>query len=267
MRKGTTEMSIRNVVKVMNFHALIRVDNAKRRADKYKMMEDRLMFMMDNILNNRNLILDKKILAVPENAPAINIYIGSDLGFCSNYNSQMVERLHHDDDSSRKIIIGRKLTGRLTEGADIQVTTAELPHEMPKIREYLERKILNKECSSINIFYNHYENTTTIYSKKLQVYPLKRREQENKAYHADFAIEGDATELLLKMTSSYVYYELLLAIVNSRAAENVMRQNATTESLKKIDEIEEEKVMEARREVRNKEFQKVVDNFVKQKMY
>ena len=28
-------MSIRNIVKVMNFHALIRVDNAKRKADKY----------------------------------------------------------------------------------------------------------------------------------------------------------------------------------------------------------------------------------------
>ena len=26
-------MSIRNIVKVMNFHALIRVDNAKRKAD------------------------------------------------------------------------------------------------------------------------------------------------------------------------------------------------------------------------------------------
>ena len=32
-------MSIRNIVKVMNFHALIRVDNAKRKADKYRMMQ------------------------------------------------------------------------------------------------------------------------------------------------------------------------------------------------------------------------------------
>ncbi|MEI3181430.1 MAG: hypothetical protein V8S93_12970 [Lachnospiraceae bacterium] len=86
-------MSIRNVVKVMNFHALIRVDNARRQADKYKMMEEQLMYMMDNITNNRNLILDKKIFEVPKKAPEINIYIGSDLGFCSNYNSQMNEKL------------------------------------------------------------------------------------------------------------------------------------------------------------------------------
>lgn len=59
----------------------------------------------------------------------------------------------------------------------------------------------------------------------------------------------------------------MLAVVNSRAAENILRQNATTESLKKIDEIEEENVMEERREKRNVEFQKVVDTFIKNKMY
>ena len=34
-----------------------------------------------------------------------------------------------------------------------------------------------------------------------------------------------------------------------------------------IDEMEEERVMEERREIRGKEFQKVVDNYVKKKMY
>lgn len=82
-------MSIRNVVKVMNFHSLIRVDKAKRQADKYLMMEDQLYAMMEAIVNNRNLILDKKIFKVNEDAPKINIYIGSDFGFCSNYNSQV----------------------------------------------------------------------------------------------------------------------------------------------------------------------------------
>lgn len=46
-------MSIRNIVKVMNFHALIRVDNAKRKADKYRMMEEQLYRMMDVIMNNQ----------------------------------------------------------------------------------------------------------------------------------------------------------------------------------------------------------------------
>ena len=48
---------------------------------------------------------------------------------------------------------------------------------------------------------------------------------------------------------------------------NVLRQNTTTESLKKIDEIEEEKVRADRREKNNKEFEKIIDNYVKNRAY
>ena len=66
-------MSIRNIVKVMNFHALIRVDNAKRKADKYRMMQKQLQQMMASILYNRNLILDKKLLQPDPSAPVWNL--------------------------------------------------------------------------------------------------------------------------------------------------------------------------------------------------
>ena len=56
-------------------------------------------------------------------------------------------------------------------------------------------------------------------------------------------------------------------MVSGRAAENVLRQNTTTESLKKIDEIEEEKVRADRREKNNKEFEKIIDNYVKNRAY
>ncbi|MEI3181431.1 MAG: F0F1 ATP synthase subunit gamma [Lachnospiraceae bacterium] len=151
---------------------------------------------------------------------------------------------------------------------DLSIYTADIEREMPRIREYLEEKIWKKECSRINIIYNHYENTTTIYSKKLQIFPIvRKKETDIKSYNEDFAMEGDINDLMNRMIATYVYYELKLALVNSRAAENIMRQNATTESLKKIDEMEEEAQMEERRTRRNKEFQKVVDNYVKKKMY
>lgn len=261
-------MSIRNVVKVMNFHSLIRVDSARRRAEKYRMMEDQLMYMMDSIANNRNLLLDKKIFEPAKEAPAVNIYIGSDLGFCGNYNSQMKDKLAADRGNSRKILIGRKLAARNAEGVDMRLRAEDLEEAMPKLRAYLEEKIRERQCSSINIIYNHYENTTTIYSRSLQIYPIVPGHTENpRAYREDFAMEGDVNDLLLGMMAAYVYYELRLALVNSRAAENVLRQNATTESLKKIDEIEAERLAARRRERRNKEFQKVVDNFIKKKMY
>lgn len=53
-------MRIRNVVKVMNFHSLLRVDSARRNAEKYFEYEKEITDFADNILNNRNLILDKR---------------------------------------------------------------------------------------------------------------------------------------------------------------------------------------------------------------
>ena len=80
-------------------------------------------------------------------------------------------------------------------------------------------------------------------------------------------MEGDAGELLSDLTASYVNYELMLAVVSGRAAENVLRQNTTTESLKKIDELEEEQVKAGRREKNNKEFEKIIENYVKNRAY
>ena len=271
-------MSIRNIVKVMNFHALIRVDNAKRKADKYRMMEEQLYRMMDVIMNNRNLILDKKVMEPNPNAPEIQIYIGSDFGFCSNYNSQMNERLNRAGADAEKILIGRKLISHEDQKIAIRTTAGDLERNLPEIRQFLETRIRERSCSKISIIYNHYENTTTIYAKNLTVYPVTRREESDQKtdgtqknnsldYTGDFAVEGDINQLMMQLISSYLNNELLLALVNSRAAENILRQNATTDSLKKIDEMEEERVMEERREIRGKEFQKVVDNYVKKKMY
>ena len=213
-------MSIRNIVKVMNFHALIRVDNAKRKADKYRMMEEQLYRMMDVIMNNRNLILDKKVMEPNPNAPEIQIYIGSDFGFCSNYNSQMNERLNRAGADAEKILIGRKLISHEDQKIAIRTTAGDLERNLPEIRQFLETRIRERSCSKISIIYSHYENTTTIYAKNLTVYPVTRREesgqktdgtQKNNSldYTGDFAVEGDINQLMMQLISSYVNYELL----------------------------------------------------------
>ena len=129
-------MSIRNVVKVMNFHSLIRVDKAKRQADKYLMMEDQLYAMMEAIVNNRNLILDKKIFRVNEDAPKINIYIGSDFGFCSNYNSQVNDQLHKDPAGDVKILIGKKLRSAGLENVWDQIPYSRLERNQAGSRNF-----------------------------------------------------------------------------------------------------------------------------------
>lgn len=257
-------MSVRNVVKVMNFHSLIRVDNAKRKADKFKMMEEQLSSMMAAILYNRNLILDKKLIMPDETAPVWNVYLGSDFGFCSNYNSQINERLSKDQ-NCKKILIGKKLHCRDQENILFQTTCGELEENFSQLKELIDQGIRNRQCSEINLICNHYENTAEIYFQNNRIYPVKTEDQGESL--EDFVMEGDAGEMLQDLTAAYVNYELMLAVVSGRAAENVLRQNATTESLKKIDELETEKRMEERRERRNAEFQKVIDNYVKNRVY
>ena len=49
-------MSIRSVVKVMNFHSLLRVEKSRNQAKKYTAFENVLTDMIDNIVNNRNVM-------------------------------------------------------------------------------------------------------------------------------------------------------------------------------------------------------------------
>lgn len=256
-------MNVRNVVKVMNFHSLLRVDKAKKTADKYRYMEDQLLMMIDTIMNNRNLILDKKLMVPDENAPELNIYLGSDFGFCSNFNSQIAEQLSRDEGSD-KILIGKKLSGQ-RDGILFRMDNDEFQKDRSQVQKTIVDAVEQMTYSRINLVYNQYVNTTTIRLTKQQVFPVVIDAEEERQHKEDFVVEGDLNSLLRNLVITYVNYQVMLAQVSSSASENIMRQNATTESLKRIDELEEEKRMEALRERRSKEFQKVVDSFVKMK--
>lgn len=255
-------MKVRNVVKVMNFHSLLRVDRAKKTAMKYQFMEEQLLDMIDGIVNNRNLQLDKKVLKVNEKGPVLNIYMGSDYGFCSNFNSRINELLRKDTEGVQ-ILIGRKLSAR--EGADIlfSQSTEAFRQDMSSLHRIVVRALNHQEYSKIYIIYNHYVNAANVQLRKRQLYPVET--EGSRRHTEDFVVEGDLNRLLKNLMISYVNYEIMLADVFSRAGENLMRQNATNESLKRIDELEEEKKLAEIREKRGKEFAKVIDNFVKMK--
>ena len=55
-------------------------------------------------------------------------------------------------------------------------------------------------------------------------------------------------------------YEIQIAEASSYAAENVMRQLVTKESLDKIEKIEEEKNNQIRKEKKSKSFKKIIEN-------
>ena len=82
-------MKVKSVVKVMNFYSLLRVDSSKRKAEKYFKYEELVRDFIDNILNNKNLILDKKMIEMNPKGNDLNIYIANDLGFCGSFNSNI----------------------------------------------------------------------------------------------------------------------------------------------------------------------------------
>ena len=99
--------SVKNIVKVMNFHSLIRVDKAKKKAAKFNEVEKELIKTLASLVYNNNLRLDKKLLNANPKGEVLNIYIGNDLGFCGNFNNQIQSAIRNDKDSY-KIVIGKK---------------------------------------------------------------------------------------------------------------------------------------------------------------
>ena len=75
-------MRIKNVVKVMNFHSLLRVDASKREAESYRNVGDEITKIIKTIVYNKNLVLDKKVIMPNPNNNKLNIYIANDYGFC-----------------------------------------------------------------------------------------------------------------------------------------------------------------------------------------
>lgn len=256
-------MKIKSVVKVMNFHSLLKVDKARRKAEKYFAYEKGLTDFVDNILNNRNLILDKKMLKLDKKQKPLNIYIGNDLGFCGNFNSN-VNNAAREDKESDKIIIGKKILQGKTNVL-LALTKEEYLENTKQIEDIIYDKIVNSKISEMNLIYNHYYNVSKIELVKRRILPIDEETYKTKSHKEDFAIEGDINDILVNVIAMYLSYEIRVATENSYASENVARQMLTKESLKKIDEIEEEELRVSRKERNAKSFKKVIENFIKLK--
>lgn len=255
-------MNVKTVVKVMNFHSLLRVDASRRRADRYSAMKDELESMMHIILNNRNLRLDKYIRLPDPNLPVLRIYLGSDIGFCGSVNASVSSVLSKDE-TSEKIVVGKKL--RKSGEVSLYVTQEDMNGKFREIRSYLERAVRKRCWSAVELVYNHYYNMSSIRQEVQRIYPLEMDERESSRFLDDFVFECDPEQMLEEMVISYLVYELRIAVASAYASENIMRQNATSESLKKLDEAEAEELRMMRKERNLKAVQKTTDSFIKQK--
>ena len=89
------------------------------------------------------------------------------------------------------------------------------------------------------------------------------KDSDPEDYKDDFMIDGDVETLMTNLLTTYLTYQLKIMRSSGYASENILRQNTTNESLKKIDEKEAELQMEERREKRAEEFAKVIENYQK----
>ena len=145
-------MSIKNTVKVMNFHALLRVNNARKNVDHAFNYERNLKYIISSIVNNRIFKQENLSLSLEDNAKELNIYIGSDLGFCSFFNSDVMNYLISDEPENDKIIIGKKI--RLPVSNEIlYLNNDEFEDRFDDIFNVVLDGLLNRKYSKVNMIY------------------------------------------------------------------------------------------------------------------
>lgn len=220
--------NIRNIVKVMNFHSLVRVDKAKKNSEKYFIIENELKDFIYKIIYNKNLSLDKKSYMPNKDGFILNIYIGNDLGFCGNFNSQLTSSMKNDKDS-KKILIGKKII-RKTDDVILNITKEEFYRDFSKIEEIIYKNIFSNKIKEINVLYNKYYTVNDIRFEKVRLFPIDSNGDSN--LKVDYVIETDINELIANLLALYLCYEIKIIESNSWASENVMRQTITKESLK-----------------------------------
>lgn len=252
-------MRIKNVVKVMNFHSLLRVDKSKKQAESYRNVGEEITKIIKTIVYNKNLVLDKKVITPDPTMQKLNIYIANDYGFCGNFNSQVARQIKKDKEDY-KIIIGSKIVYN-DDKTILKIDKDNFYKEFDKIEDTIDNAIRNASYSEINLYYNHYNTSTSFEFKKLTLFPVNfDGEYDTKN---DFVIETDITSMLQSLLSFYILYELRMCECISRAAENIIRNQITSEALDTIEEIEIEKANEIRREKKSKLVKKTVENFKK----
>ena len=252
-------MKIKNVVKVMNFQALLRMDKALEQADKYRDVGKEITAILGRIMYNKNLILDKKILTPDPNKPKLNIYIANDYGFCGNFNAEISRQIKKDTDCY-KIIIGKKIICD-DDKVLLRIDKEEFLDRFIEIEKCIEEAIESKNYSQVNVFYNHYHSLTSFEFVRIQLFPV---EFSGEYYEGeDFVIETDINRVLGSLMTFYICYQLRMCESISYAAENVLRSQITSSALDKIKEREEEMRHEEIKRKKEIGIRKSVENFKK----
>ncbi len=252
-------MKIKNVVKVMNFQSLLRMNKALEEADKYHDVGKEITEILRRIMYNKNLILDKNILIPDSDKPKLNIYIANDYGFCGNFNAEVSKQIRKDVDDY-KIIIGKKIIYN-DDKVLLKIDKDDFPKRFMEIEKCIDEAIHSMNYSQVNVFYNHYHSLTSFEFVKIQLFPVEFRGEYYEG--EDFVMETDINRFIGSLMTFYICYQLRMCESISFAAENVLRSQITSSALDKIKEKEEEQKHEEIKLRKEKSILKSVENFKK----
>ena len=251
--------SIKNVVKVMNFHSLLRVDKARKRAENYLQVGNEITTILSEILYNKNLVLDKQALVPDEDMPILDIYIANDYGYCGDFNSS-VRRAIMKNSNNDKIIIGKKIVYKDNRTV-LKIEKDDFNNRFLEIQHYIEKSLIDMSYSEINIYYNHYYSSTTFGFERIKVFPI---DFTGEYYDGnDFVAETDLQKMLKSLVSFYICYQLKMCECISEAAENLNRNQITRMALDRIEEQEIEDRNAMLRKKNEKACFENVENFKK----
>lgn len=252
-------MKIKNVVKVMNFQSLLRMNKALEEADMYRDVGKEITEILGRIMYNKNLVLDKAIMTPDSNKPKLNIYIANDYGFCGNFNSEVSRQIKKDKDEY-KIIIGKKILYS-DDKVILKIDKEDFNERFYEIEKCVDEYVHAEACSEVNVYYNHYHSLTSFEFMRIQLYPVEFRGEYYEG--EDFVIETDINKFIGSLLTFYICYQLRMCESISYAAENVLRSQITSSALDKIKEREEEMRHEEMKLRKEKSVLKSVENFKK----
>lgn len=252
--------NIQNIVRVMNFHALARIDKAKNKFISARTTEKLLEKVIREIYYNKNLNSDKMLLKADKHGADLNIYIGSDLSFCGDLNSSILSLLAKDEQSD-KIIIGQKIYNALEAPYVFVISKEDFYRDSSRISTIIEEYLTKKKAKSINIIYNRFYSIDDIRLEKNQVFPVDLKEDPSDDYEIDFMIENDVDSILRSIMAEYLNLKVRIAEQSSWAAENVSRERVARESMKRIDELKEEEKNRENQERNQRKLAEQIDNF------
>ena len=109
------------------------------------------------------------MFSVDESKPALNIYFGSDYGFCGSINFAVNKKIAEDTDGIQ-VLIGRKLRSTRKDGV-IKLNREEFSFRYGELEALLHDGLRNNSFSAINVIYYQYNNISSIELTEKKIFP------------------------------------------------------------------------------------------------